>query len=177
MKKLLCILLGCISMNVYAHNCGGEFDPISGSCRIIGPDGRQIIYNSDPPQSGNTQAPPPKKIIRHITVNVPSKYGALAANEKTGSVGGASNADSLSEAKKAAIRQCGEKGCKVITWARNGCIAAAGGKLGKHWKLSKAVEKPGESEAVAMKRCKSTGASNCQIIISESCSVPDGMYN
>ncbi|WP_416192481.1 DUF4189 domain-containing protein [Neisseria sp. CCUG12390] len=125
----------------------------------------------------NGATTPPKKIIRHITVNVPSKYGALAANEKTGSVGGASNADSLSEAKKAAIRQCGEKGCKVITWARNGCIAAAGGKLGKHWKLSKAVEKPGESEAVAMKRCKSTGASNCQIIISESCSVPDGMYN
>ena len=181
MKKFLMLsLLGLFSLNAYANNCAGEFQPESGSCRIVGPDGRQIIYNSDPPQSGggqNVTQPPRKRVIETTIIHKASKYGALALDEKTSALGGAINSNSLSEAKKAAIRQCGEKGCKVITWVRNGCIAAAGGKAGKYWKLAKAAEPPGKAEPLAMKRCQAMGVSDCQIVIPEACSVPDGMYD
>lgn len=173
MKKLLIFLsLGFISLNTYANNCGGEFQPETGTCRIIGPDGKQILYNSAPPQSRGNAAPP-KKIIRHITVNVPSQYGALALDEKTSSLGSSNNHSSLAEAKKAAIRQCGEKGCKVITWVKNGCIAAAGGKVGSKWKLTKAAEERGEAEQIAMSRCRKSGISDCTIVVPETCSIPD----
>lgn len=165
-------------MSVDAHNCGGEFDPISGSCRIIGPDGRQIIYNSDPPQSGSNV---PKKIIRHRTVNAPSKYGALALNEKVGHIAGALNKNSKSEAMRSAKAQCeqGTKGkpCKVVTWVRNGCVAAAVGTLKGKAIISKAAEKPGKAEEVALNRCRASGAKTCEIIMPEGCSIPEGMYN
>lgn len=174
MKKMLFVLLGFISLNTYAHNCGGEFDPVSGSCRIIGSDGRQIIYNSDPPQSESShQRSTPSKIIRHITVRVPSKYGALALDKSTGAIGDAVGADSLAQAKKAAIRQCNSKNCKVVAWVKNGCIAAAGGKLGKRWELINAAEERGEAERVAMARCKKAGISDCKIVVPEGCSIPD----
>lgn len=181
MRKLLFILLSCISLNAYAHNCPGEFQPESGSCRIIGPDGRQIIYNSDPPQSGSSNAASAKKIIRHITVDVPSKYGALALNEKVGHIAGALNKDSKREAMQSAKIQCeqGTKGkpCKVITWVRNGCVAAAAGTLKGKAIITKAAEKPGKAEEVALNRCRASGAQTCEIIMPEGCSVPDGMYN
>lgn len=129
-------------------------------------------YNPNCGQN-NGATSPPKKIIRHITVNVPSKYGALALDEKTSSLGSSNNQSSLAEAKKAAIRKCGEKGCKVITWVKNGCIAAAGGKVGSKWKLAKAAEERGEAEQVAMSRCRKAGISDCAIVVPETCSIPD----
>lgn len=35
MKKLLVVLLGLASLNVYANGCGGEYQPATGTCRII----------------------------------------------------------------------------------------------------------------------------------------------
>lgn len=53
MKKLLIVLLGLTSLNVYANGCGGEYQPATGTCRIIDSSGRQIIYNVGRPQSSN----------------------------------------------------------------------------------------------------------------------------
>lgn len=135
-------------------------------------------YNPSCNQSITT---PRKKTIETIIVHKASRYGAVASDKNTGSIGDAINANSLAEAKKAAIRQCAKDGrsknCKVITWVRNGCIAAAGGKLNGKWMLYNAAEKPNQAEKVAMNRCKAAGTSDCQIVIPEGCSVPDGMYD
>lgn len=175
MKKFLTLLLlGFFSLNIHANSCPGQFDPASGICQFQGNNGELVQYNIAPPQ-GHTA--PPKKVIHTTIIHKASKYGALAWDKKTNMVAGAQNANSLSEAKKAAIQQCGKKGCKVITWVRNGCIAAVTGKKGNLFRLFKAVEPPGNAEQTAMKQCKTMGASNCQILIPEACSIPDGMYN
>ncbi|WP_373819630.1 DUF4189 domain-containing protein [Glaesserella sp.] len=180
MKKFLAILLGAAGLNAYAHNCGGQFDPVSGSCRIIGPDGRQIIYNSDPPQSGDSNQSSPPKIIQHITVNVPSKYGAIAWNKKTGDIGGSTNADFLEQAKLSAIQRCevnGQAPCEILVWVKNGCTAVASGKKLSRLTLYNAAEKPGQAEKIAIKQCEADGATNCKIVMPEGCSIPDGMYD
>lgn len=53
MKKLLFVLLGLTSLNVYANGCAGEYQPATGTCRIIDSSGRQILYNVGSPQSSN----------------------------------------------------------------------------------------------------------------------------
>ena len=46
MKKYWLIPLMMLAFTSYANSCGGQFDPTTGTCRIIGPDGRMIMYNS-----------------------------------------------------------------------------------------------------------------------------------
>lgn len=97
MKKLLFILLGLTSLNVDANGCGGEYQPATGTCRIIDSSGRQVLYNVGRPQSsnnGSTQSQP-----KVVNIDVPSKYGAWAANPKTGISGGALEMNSLAAAK------------------------------------------------------------------------------
>ena len=45
MKKYWLIPLMMLACSPYANSCGGQFDPATGTCRIIGPDGRMIMYN------------------------------------------------------------------------------------------------------------------------------------
>lgn len=179
MKKLLVLLLCLFGLNIaYAANCTGEFDPVSGSCRIIGSDGRQIIYNSDPPQSAQTL---PKKVINTTIIHKASKYGAFALNEKTGISAGAINMPSKAEAQREAIKQCEDGGrnapCSVVKWIRNGCIAGAKGYSGKFSRAFFSGGKPGQAETIALKMCKKAGVAQCEIFIPEACSVPEGMYN
>lgn len=173
MMKLLFILMGLASLNTYANNCGGEFQASTGTCRIIGPDGKMIIYNSTSPQSGSGRSIP-KKIIRYTEVEVPPKYGALALNKKTGIGGGAINMNSKAEAKKEAIKRCENGGsnapCKVIVWVKNGCFATATNSKNT---LFAVAEERGRAEQVAMNRCKAAGASGCRIADHEACSIPD----
>ena len=173
MKKLFFILLGLASFNAYANGCGGEYQPSTGTCRIIDGSGREILYNI-PPQSGNT-APPPKKIIYH-DVFVPPKFGAFAYSQKAGHIAGAVNQNSLEAAKREAIKQC-QKGsrntpCKVITWVRNGCMAAAKGKVRTGFILSDAAGAQGTVEQAALKNCRERGAIECTILQPEVCALP-----
>ncbi len=173
MKKLFFILLGLASFNAYANGCGGEYQPSTGTCRIIDGSGREILYNI-PPQSGNT-APPPKKIIYH-DVFVPPKFGAFAYSQKAGHLAGAVNQNSLEAAKREAIKQC-QKGsrntpCKVITWVRNGCMAAAKGKVRTGFILSDAAGAQGTVEQAALKNCRERGAIECTILQPEVCALP-----
>ena len=73
MKKLLAVLLGFASLDVYANGCGGEYQPATGTCRIIDSSGRQILYNVGSPQSSNNM-----NQTRIVNINVPSQYGAWA---------------------------------------------------------------------------------------------------
>lgn len=170
MQKLMFVLLGLINFNIYANGCGGEYQPSTGTCRIIDSSGRQILYNI-PPSQAQKQSPPQKKIV------YVSKYGAVATNEKTGISSGALNKDSIEEAKNEAIKACEQGGrnapCKVAIWVGNACIAAATGKEGKRFRVFyTAREKPGQAEPAALKQCKKAGLKNCEITIPEGCSFP-----
>ncbi|MBS4945415.1 MAG: DUF4189 domain-containing protein, partial [Neisseria mucosa] len=115
-----------------------------------------------------------------VVVHIPSKYGALALNKKTGISGGAIQMDSLSRAKKEAIKKCENGGknapCTIVQWVRNGCIAAARGiktNVSNNPFISFFdAGKVGEAEKKAMTNCRASGASNCEIYISEACSLP-----
>lgn len=164
MKKLIFILCGLIGVNAVASDItNGPLQQHPALCNYG--------YN---PNCGQNNEAPPKKIIRYITVNVPSKYGALALNKKTGVSGGALNMNSKAEAKREAIKKCENGGknapCKVISWVRNGCIAAATNSKNI---LFTAAEEPGDAEDVVMNKCRAAGASGCRLTIPEACSMPD----
>ncbi|WP_373739996.1 DUF4189 domain-containing protein [Neisseria sp.] len=167
MKKLLLILLGCLSLNVHAvHPTQGPLQQHPALCN----------YGYNPNCNQRNGSTNNETMIIHTTVNVPSKYGALAVNRKTGITGGSLNANSKAEAIRNALRTC-EKGgsnapCKIVTWVRNGCIAGAQGKLGSKWKKFYAARGRGQVESTVMKQCKASGASNCEIAIPEGCSIP-----
>ena len=174
MKKLLFIFLGLASFNVYANSCGGEYQPATGTCRIIDSSGRQILYNVGPPQSsngGSVQNSP-----KVVNLNVPSKYGAWAVNLKTGIAGGALNKDSRAAAEEEAIKTCEQGGrnapCIVSAWVRNGCIAVAQGKEGKQSRVFSGTTEPGRAEAEALRKCQTAGVPQCKIVVSEACSLP-----
>ena len=177
MKKLLVIFLGLASFNAYA-NCPGRYFPDTGICQIQGNNGEVINYNVPPPQSGRS-TPPSKKIIYH-DVMVPSKFGAVAMNMKTGNAPGVLNKNSLSEAKKEAMAECrkGDRNapCKVVSWVRNGCIAAAKGQLIKNpklWRTFYAAEEQGLAEAEALRQCRADPkVTNCELALPEGCSLP-----
>ncbi len=173
MKKLFFILLGLVSFNVYANGCGGEYQPSTGTCRIIDGSGREILYNI-PPQSGNT-APPPKKIIYHDVV-IPPKFGALAYSQKAGILAGAVNQNSLDAAKQEAVKRCQKSSrntpCKVIVWVRNGCLAAAEGKVKNRFLVTQAGGNQGTVEQAALKNCQDRGGVDCRIIQPEVCALP-----
>ena len=174
MKKLFLIALGLISFNVYANGCPGQFDAATGICRFQGNNGEWIHYNIAPPQPSRS-TPPPKKIIYH-DVKVPSKFGAIAINEKAGAVAASSNMPSIAEAKREAISLCESDGryapCRDNGWVRNGCIAAASGKKSSKFQLFNGIGERGEAERLAINHCNKAKASECQIIVPETCSLP-----
>lgn len=167
MKKLLFVLLGLTSLNVYAADptydaTRGALQNNSALC--------QYGYNPNCASSRQHQRKQPTEIVN---INVPSKYGAWAINPKTGISGGALEMDSLAAAKKQAIKTCEEGGknkpCKVEAWVRNGCLAVAQAKDGSAFF---GITSPGMAEAEALRKCQEHGASQCRIIASEGCSMP-----
>ena len=174
MKKLFLIALGLVSFNV---NADPTYDATRGALQN---NSALCSYGYNPNcSSGSRSAPPPKKIIYH-DVKVPSKFGAVAMNMKTGYGAGVLNKNSLSEAQKEALEQCkqGNKNapCKVVSWVRNGCIAAAKGKEinnpGK-WKSFYVGKEKGLAEAEALAQCRADPkVTNCEISLPEGCSLP-----
>lgn len=173
MKKLLFVLLGLTSLDIYANGCGGEYQPATGTCRIIDSSGRQILYNVGKPQSSNNGSAQAKI----VNIDVPSKYLALAINMKTGLSGGALDMDSLEAAKKQAIKTCEQGGrnapCIIAKWVRNGCLAVAQGKYKGKWKTFYGVDSLGRAEANALNQCYAvSGITQCRITTQEACSLP-----
>ncbi|MBN6066560.1 DUF4189 domain-containing protein [Aggregatibacter actinomycetemcomitans] len=165
MKKLLFIVLGLASFNVYAYDATRgalQNDPIL--C--------QYGYNPNCSSRSSRQQQP-----EVVNIDVPSKYLALAVNLKTGMSGGALDMDSREAAEKQAVKTCERGGsnapCKVVAWARNGCIAVAQGKSGKKSKTFYGNgPRPGQAEPAALGKCQASGSGQCKIVVSEACSLP-----
>lgn len=169
MKKLAFILcMGLFPMFSFACSPGVGGGP-SGDPHCMAP-----ILANDPYYNGSINRGQPQS----ITIHIPSKYGAVAVNTETGISGGALNKNSKSEAKRAAIRQCEEGGknapCKVVIWVRNGCIAVAEGKFpsGKSQIFYSSTGEEGTVENDVLRKCRKSGASNCEVFIPEGCSLP-----
>ena len=170
MKKLLFILLGLASFNVYAADptydaTRGALQNNSTLC--------QYGYNPNCASSRQHQRKQPTEIVN---INVPSKYGALAVNLKTGISGGALDMDSRAAAEREAIRTCEREGsnkpCVIAASVRNGCIAVAQGNKGKILKTFYGMKEPGLAETEALRKCRAAGVSGCKIVVSEGCSMP-----
>lgn len=170
MKKLFLIALGLVSFDV---NADPTYDATRGALQN---NSALCGYGYNPNcSSGSRSTPPPKKIIYH-DVKVPSKFGAIAINEKAGAVAASSNMPSIAEAKREAIRLCESNGryapCRDNGWVRNGCIAAASGKKSSKFQLFNGIGERGEAERLAINHCNKAKASECQIIVPETCSLP-----
>ncbi len=170
MKKLFLIVFGLISLNV---NADPTYDATRGALQN---NSALCGYGYNPNcSSGSRGAPPTKKIIYH-DVKVPSKFGAIAINEKAGAVAASSNMPSIAEAKREAIRLCESDGryapCRDNGWVRNGCISAASGKKSSKFQLFNGIGERGEAERLAINHCNKAKASECQIIVPETCSLP-----
>lgn len=176
MKKLMLILLIQISAtSAFACTPGAGNGP-AGDPNCMGG-----VLSTDPYYNGSQRnsSSRPSKIIRHTVVNVPSKYGALA-NNNAEVFRGVSNMNSEKEAKQEAIKRCEEVGkgkCRVIIFVRNGCFAAAMGKVvgtqndGKFFAATS--ETPQMTERMALKKCQSSKeVGECKLVIPGECSIP-----
>lgn len=164
------VLLGLTSLNVYAADptydaTRGALQNNSALC--------QYGYNPNCASSRQHQRKQPTEIVN---INVPSKYGALAVNLKTGISGGALDMDSRAAAEREAIRTCEREGsnkpCVIAASVRNGCIAVAQGNKGKILKTFYGMKEPGLAETEALRKCRAAGVSGCKIVVSEGCSMP-----
>ena len=170
MKKLFLIALGLVSLNA---NADPTYDATRGALQN-NPALCNYGYNPNC-SSGSRSTPPPKKIIYH-DVKVPSKFGALAYSQKTGNLAGSLNQNSLAEAQREAVKNC-QKGsrntpCKAIAWVRNGCIAAAEGKINNKFVVIDGSGPQGTAEQAALQNCRAGGATECRILAPEGCSLP-----
>ena len=132
-------------------------------------------YGYNPNCSSGNTSPPPKKIIYHDVV-IPPKFGALAYSQKAGILAGAVNQNSLDAAKQEAVKRCQKSSrntpCKVIVWVRNGCLAAAEGKVKNRFLVTQAGGNQGTVEQAALKNCQDRGSVDCRIIQPEVCALP-----
>ena len=171
MKKLLFILLGLVSSNIYAAD--PTYDATKGALQN---NPALCSYGYNPNCASGHQPQQRQQPTEIVNINVPSKYGAWAVNIKTGIAGGALNKDSRAAAEKEAIKTCEQGGrnapCKIGASVRNGCIAVAQGKLGNKWKAFPGIKKPGLAEAEALRKCQASGYSQCTIFATEGCSMP-----
>ncbi|MBS0215811.1 MAG: DUF4189 domain-containing protein [Proteobacteria bacterium] len=161
MKQLiLMLLLACSSFA--AH---GQQPPNSGSpCPPGMIPGYGTCYS---PSDSDRYSNQPQSPVRSGAL-WQDRFGAIASDSKTGSIGWASNARSKKEAHKAAVEDCGGGGCQVKADGRNTCLAEAWGGgvsgYGTGINLQRAEED-------ALSNCKSGGGSACKIDYS-ACSLP-----
>ena len=163
MKKYWLILFMMLACSPYANSCGGQFDPATGTCRIIGPDGRMIMYNSAPTQGGysNAQVGPPVGS---------DYYAAIAINKATGDWGWSTGFLGESVAIMDARMHCekAERGeCEGAATQLNGCLAMASSK-DKNGNWTYFFSRSGicgTVEQEALLNCQASKAKNCQIEI------------
>ena len=170
MKKLFLMIFGLIVSNISIAN--PTYDVTNGALQN---DPALCSHGYNPNCSSGNTAPPPKKIIYHDVV-IPPKFGALAYSLKAGILAGAVNQNSLDAAKQEAVKRCQKSSrntpCKVIVWVRNGCLAAAEGKVKNRFLVTQAGGNQGTVEQAALKNCQDRGGVDCRIIQPEVCALP-----
>ncbi|WP_455029442.1 DUF4189 domain-containing protein [Neisseria sp.] len=169
MKKLMLVLFGLTALNAYADVTQGALQNNPALC----------AYGYNPNCGGNAGGyTPPQVRVEHITINYPPKFGALAYSTKKAIFAGTINQNSQSEAEREALKSCrqasGSKDCKVVAEVRNGCVAAAEGRLGRNGFITTpaASATAEETEAKALALCKAKGAKDCKILAYAGCSFP-----
>ena len=170
MKKLFLIALGLISFDV---NADPTYDATRGALQN---NSALCGYGYNPNcSSGSRGTPPSKKIIYH-DVKVPSKFAALAYSQKAGHLAGSLNQNSLAEAQREAVKKCRQGSrntpCKAIAWVRNGCIAAAEGKINNKFVVIDGAGPQGTAEQTALQNCRAGGTTECRVLMPEGCSLP-----
>ncbi|WP_425598957.1 DUF4189 domain-containing protein [Xanthomonas cannabis] len=103
-----------------------------------------------------------------------TRWGALARDELTQTLGVSAGEKSKSAARRAAINYCGLKGakaCKVIFEYKNACVAVV---ESKSMASSSTISAPNSEQAfeMASDRCEIKGARDCELIYS-ACSDPE----
>ena len=170
MKKLFLMIFGLMVSNISIAN--PTYDVTNGALQN---DPALCSYGYNPNCSSGNTTPPPKKIIYHDVV-IPPKFGALAYSQKAGILAGAVNQNSLDAAKQEAVKRCQKSSrntpCKVIVWVRNGCLAAAEGKVKNRFLVTQAGGNQGTVEQTALKNCQDRGGVDCRIIQPEVCALP-----
>ena len=169
MKKLMLVLFGLTALNAYADVTQGALQNNPALC----------AYGYNPNCGGNAGGyTPPQVRVEHITINHPPKFGALAYSTKKAILTGAINQNSQSEAARIALKSCrqesGSKDCQIFAEVRNGCVAAAEGRLGRNGFITTpaASATAEETEAKALALCKAKGAKDCKVIAHAGCSFP-----
>ena len=167
MKKLLFILLGLAGLNAYT--AGSTYDVTKGALQ----NNTALCGYGYNPNCGSRTQYQEQQPTEIIDIEVPSRYGAWAANPKTGISADAINAPSLKVAKEGAIKACEQGGrnapCKVFASVRNGCLAVAQGSKKAYPGGSKHRYR---AEAEALKQCRDAGEPRCKIVVPEGCSLP-----
>ncbi len=169
MKKLLVtFFLPLFPVIAFACSPGVGGGP-SGDPHCMAP-----ILANDPYYNGSMNRQQPQQ-AKTVTVQVPSKFGALAYSSRAGYITGSLNHNSKAEAQQAAIQRCqqGSKTpCKAIAWVRNGCVAAAEGKIKNKFVVVDGAGHPGTAEQIALQNCRKGGLTECKILAPEGCSLP-----
>lgn len=168
MRKLILVLFGLTALNTYADVTQGALQNNPALC----------AYGHNPNCGGNAGGyAPPQIRVEHITINHPPKFGALTYSTKKAILAGTINQNSQSEAEREALKSCrqesGSNDCKVIIGVRNGCVAAAEGRLGRNFITTPAASATAEeTEAKALALCKAKDAKDCKVIAHAGCSFP-----
>ena len=157
MKKYWLIPLMILAGSPYANSCGGQFDPASGTCRIIGPDGKMILYNSAPPQSGYSGGYSSDDYSNAPSQPIPS-YAAIAVNRNTGDWGWSTGTLTEFSAIEDAKNNCEKAG--------NGPCEATATQLNGSWSYFLSNSGTcGSVEKEALSNCRASKAKNCKIEI------------
>ena len=121
--------------------------------------GAQVVLPGPQNRGGSSVSQPPKIINR---------YGAVALNKSGGSFGSTRMASSEQEAIKGALADCGGTGCSIFSSYKNQCVAMAWGKKNKGGMNFQAFSlQSADAENSALKKCTTSKAQNCQIVLSE----------
>jgi hypothetical protein len=174
-KNLLVVLgFGLLSATAWAQCApGGQFIEQQGQGVTYGictyPSGNYYTHGANetpvPTGSGSSGGsgsarPQPPKVI--------NKYGAVALNKSGGSFGSVRMASSEQEAIQGALADCGGKGCSIFSSYKNQCVAMAWGKKNRGGMNFQAFSlQSSDAENSALKKCTTSKAQNCQIVLSE----------
>ncbi|WP_314066886.1 DUF4189 domain-containing protein [Cardiobacterium hominis] len=165
MKKLLLALLGISSDAALA--CGGQYDPVSGTCRIVAPDGQMMYYNAPVQGYGSSayQEPPPPQ-IQYYEVG----YAAIAVNDSNSNLHWTVNANSPEEARKEVLASCQQKdgagaACTVVFGTHEEFFSVTQGQ--KDGRKTFFFADGTLSFERSMADCQAAGMSDCEDIVIE----------
>lgn len=95
------------------------------------------------------------------------RYGAIAVDPKSGTMGAAEGASSRRRAINEALKLCGNSGCVAMAHVRNGCLASAWGGRTGYYKFAEDIQ---TAENKAIQACWGE-FSDCRLTYSY-CSLP-----